>query len=538
MPTSLTRHARTRPVVLLRILTALLTAAAIVGAVPVSAGAAQDLTAEQQFVSLVNAERNSLTLPSLRPVKDVRDVAYAWSTVMASERRMYHNPNYYNQFCCWTRAAENVGWTTVSDPNDPAAVKEAVERLHKAFMDSDGHRANIMNPLFDHVGIGVEVRENSCPGGAYYTACLWATENFRQWDGTEPNGGVQDPYAGTKGSTTTATVSDAIRPGGFDGNVRTIERLGKTGSAAIQTSQARFGTDAASHAMLTRDDIFVDALSGTPLAGDGPILFTPSGSLSDAVRAELQRALPKGGTVYLLGGENSLTPAIVDAVRAAGLTPVRLSGPSRVSTATAIASEVRRLYGDNGKVAVARAWGTTADPNGPAAWVDSITGGAWAAANQVPVLVSASATLSPEAAAWLVSDAPASTVLLGGEVSLSQAVAAVVPSPKRVSGPERTSTAAAVSQSLWHIGSSSSGRRFIAIDGWAREGWQAGLAAAGLSADTGAPVLLVNADPAVRPEASRQLLAACGSPAVDVLMLGNLSDSVAGWIEGADGSSC
>lgn len=535
---SLTGHARPLPVVIVRVLTAMFVAAAVVAAVPTSAGAAQDLTAEQQFVALVNAERNSLTLPSLRAVKDVRDVAYSWSTVMASERRMYHNPSYYNQFCCWMRAAENVGWTTVSDANDPAAIKEAVERLHKAFMDSDGHRANIMNPLFDHVGIGVEVRENSCPSGTYYTTCLWATENFRQWDGTDPNGGLQDPYAGTKGSTTTATVSDAIRPGGFDGNVRTIERLGKTGPAAIQASQARFGADGAGHALLSRDDIFVDALSGAPLAGDGPMLFTPSDQLPNAVRAELQRVLPAGGTVYLLGGEESLTPAIVDAVRKAGLSPVRLSGPSRVSTATAIASEVRRLYGDNGRVAIARAWGTTSDPNGPAAWVDSITGGAWAAANHVPVLVSASASLSAEAAAWLVSDAPASTILLGGENSLSQAVAAVVPAPQRVSGPERTSTAAAVSQALWRVGPSSSSRRFIAIDGWARDGWQAGLAAAGLSADTGAPVLLVNADPAVRPEPSRQLLATCGTPAVDTLMVGNLSDGVAGWIEGADGSAC
>lgn len=538
MPTSITERPRTRTVVILRVMTAMLVAAAVVAGVPNSAGAAQDLTAEQQFVSLVNAERNKLAVPSLRPVKDVRDVAYSWSTVMASERRMYHNPDYYNQFCCWRRAAENVGWTTVSDANDPAAVKEAVERLHQAFMNSDGHRANIMNPLFDHVGIGVELRENSCPSGTYYTTCLWATENFRQWNGTDPNGGLQDPYAGTKGSTTTPTVSDAVRPGGFDGNVRTIERLGKTGSAAIQASQARFGPDAAAHAMLTRDDIFVDALSGTPLAGDGPILFTPSGSLPDAVRTELQRVLPKNGTVYLLGGEDSLTPAIVDAVRAAGLSPVRLSGPSRVATATAIAGEVRRLYGDNGKVAIARAWGTAQDPNGPAAWVDSITGGAWAAANQVPVLVSASATLSPEAAAWLATDAPGSTILLGGEVSLSKAVAAAVPAPKRVSGPERTSTAAAVSQVLWQVSPASSGRRFIAIDGWARDGWQAGLAAAGLSADTGAPVLLVNADPAVRPEATRQLLATCGSPAVDTLMVGNLSDGVAGWIEGADGSAC
>jgi uncharacterized protein YkwD len=509
---------------------------ALIGLAPTSADAAQNLSAEQQFVALINADRNSLVISSLQPVKDVRDVAYKWSTVMASERRMYHNPDYYNQFCCWRNAAENVGWTTVSDPNDPAVVSDAVKRLHQAFMNSEGHRRNIMNPLFDHVGIGVEVRENSCPSGTPYTTCMWATENFRQWDGTEPAGGIQDPYAPTKGSTTTAVVSDAIHPGGFDGDVRTIERLGKTGSAAIQASQARFSKGAASHALLSRNDIFVDALSGAPLAGDGPMMFTPSDSLPGDVKAELQRVLPKNGTVYLLGGENSISPAVADAVSAAGLRPVRLSGPTRVATAAAIASEVRRLYGDTGTVAIARAWGTELDPDGPAAWVDSITGGAWAAANRVPVLVSASAALSGEAAAWILADAPGSTVLLGGENSLGPAVAAVVPNPQRVSGPERTATASAVSQLLWKVTASTSGRKFITIDGWARDGWQAGLAAAGLSADTGAPVLLVNSDPSVRPGASHDLLAACGSPSVDVLMVGNLSNEVAGWIEGADGS--
>lgn len=532
MPTT----ARPTPRTLLRLLLVAATTIAVIGFVPTSSNAAQNLSAEQQFVDLINGERSRLALGGLQAVKDVRDVAYTWSTVMASERRMYHNPKYHEQYCCWNRAAENVGWTTVSDPNDPASVTEAVQRLHKAFMDSDGHRANIVNPFFDHVGIGVELRENSCPAGTYYTTCLWATENFRQWNGQEPAGGVQDPYAATKGTSTTVTVSDDVRPGGFDGNVRTIERLGKTGSAAVQTSQARFGNDRASHAMLSRDDIFVDALSGAPLAGDGPMLFTPSNELPKAVRAELERVLPKGGTVYLLGGENSLSPAIADAVSAAGLRPVRLSGPTRVATSASIASEVRRLYGDNGTVAIARAWGTVSDPNGPAAWVDSITGGAWAAANRVPVLVSASEALSGEAAAWILADGAKKTVMLGGESSLSQVVAAAVPSPTRVSGPERTATAAAVSQLLWKVTSSSSGRKFITIDGWARDGWQAGLAASGLSADTGAPILLVNADPAVRPDSTRQLLVSCGSPSVDVLMIGNLSDSVAGWIEGADGS--
>ena len=148
MTRTLRHPGRTTLVALLSLVTALTVVVA-----PAPAEAVQDLGAEQQFVSLINADRRAAGLPELEPVSDVREVALAWSNRMASERRMYHNPDYASQYCCWRRAAENVGWTTVSDMGDPAKVSAAVERLHRAFMDSTGHRANIMHPDHDHIGL-------------------------------------------------------------------------------------------------------------------------------------------------------------------------------------------------------------------------------------------------------------------------------------------------------------------------------------------------------------------------------------------------
>lgn len=508
------------------------------------ADAVQNLDAEQHFIGLINADRKAAGLQSLAPAADVRNVALGWSNTMATERRMWHNPSYSEQFCCWRRAAENVGWTTISDINDPAKVSAAVQRLHKAFMDSEGHRKNIMNPEHDHIGLAIEMRADSCPDGVSSANCMWVTENFREWDGTQPAGGLQNPYEGTAGrdssgdTTTNVSVSDKVFSGGFDGNETTVERLGSKADSAIQVSQARFGSDAAKHAVVARDDTFPDSLAGAPLTADGPLLFTPSSGLSSAVASELQRVLPSGATVYLLGGDVALSSSVDKAIRNAGLSPKRLSGATRVDTALVVADEVRRVYGDTGAVAIARAHGHGSDPNGPTSWVDSVTGGAWAASRGVPVLISPTEKLPRNVRSWLDKDGPGATILLGGETALSKAVLDAAPRATRVAGGDRTDTAAAVSSRLWGVTAGSSDRQFIVIDGWARDGWRHGLASAGLAADQAAPVLLANTGSSAQPSATANLVSACTTPSVDLLLVGSLSDGLAGTLEALDGRAC
>lgn len=508
------------------------------------AEAVQDLDAEQRFIALINADRKAAGLQSLAPADDVRSVALAWSHTMAAARKMWHNPKYHEQYCCWRRAAENVGWTTVSDMNDPGTVAAAVERLHKAFMDSEGHRKNIMHPEHDHIGLAIEMRADSCPDGVSSRNCMWVTENFREWDGTQPAGGLKSPYSSSRDRDASGetipdvTVSDKVFSGGFDNNEATVERLGANADSAVQLSQARFGSDAATHAVVARDDSFPDSLAGAPLTADGPLLFTPSAGLSAAVTSELQRVLPKGATVYLLGGDVALSPSVDRAIRNAGLSPKRLAGPTRVETALVVADEVRRVYGDTDAVAIARAHGHGSDPNGPTGWVDSVTGGAWAASRGVPVLISPTEKLPGNVRAWLDTDGPRTTILLGGETALSRAVLDAAPRATRIAGGDRTDTAAAVSSQLWGVTAGSSNREFIVIDGWARDGWRHGLASAGLAADTSAPVLLANASSSGQPAATSSLVGACTTKSVDLLMIGSLGNDVAGTLEALDGRAC
>ena len=125
--------------------------------------------------------------------------------------------------------------------------------------------------------------------------------------------------------------------------------LRRSGPTRIETgvdiSQGSYGDDEAEVVVLARADEFADALAGTPFAVQkgGPMLLTYPDSLHPNTAAELQRVLPEGRTVYLLGGVVALSQAVEDQVRALGYDVVRLQGPSRVETAVDIAEEMSGL---------------------------------------------------------------------------------------------------------------------------------------------------------------------------------------------------
>ncbi|MDP9022319.1 MAG: cell wall-binding repeat-containing protein, partial [Actinomycetota bacterium] len=200
-----------------------------------------------------------------------------------------------------------------------------------------------------------------------------------------------------------------------------------------------------------------------------------------------------------------------------------------------VAEEVRRRWPGTPTVALARAHGTATDPS--AAWADSVTGGAWAARQRVPIVVTDRDALHPAVADALRRWQPTRTVLLGGVAALSDAVQAAVPAPQRVAGPSRVETAVAIATQLW---GSASPRRYVVMHGFRPDGWAYGLSAAGLAADTAAPVLLVDGSPEVHP-AVRPLVGACGQPVVDLIVVGGtsvLGESTVAALDAADGNAC
>ena len=114
---------------------------------------------------------------------------------------------------------------------------------------------------------------------------------------------------------------------------------------AIESSKAGF--DAATTVVISRGDMFADALSGSALAGavDGPILLTAPTTLSPGVLAEIKRL---GATsAYVLGSESAVSVSIENALKSElGASNVtRLAGGNRYATGAVVADKVIDLLG-------------------------------------------------------------------------------------------------------------------------------------------------------------------------------------------------
>jgi putative cell wall-binding protein len=419
----------------------------------------------------------------------------------------------------------------------------------------DGH---LQSPSWSPSGAEIAAHGNvGGQNGLYVMSAQGSAAGVRRLASVPPNAGRPSwsVAAGTGGAPPPPTEEP---PGGdpapgpigtgplLDGDPATTERVaqGTPVGAAIEISRRRFADAGgfaqggqASWVILSRDDDFADSLAGSALAGSGPLLFTASSALTAATGAEIDRVLAPGGTVYVLGGRNAVGDGVVASLQAAGFQVVRLEGPSRVETAIAVAAEVRVVYEDQGTVLLARASGPADNPS--AGWADSVSGGALAAWAGVPVLVTGTDSLHPAVADWLAADQPDLVPLLGGTAALSPAVeSAVGPAAARVAGADRAETATEIARQLWGVDSSTAGRAFVVVNGSHLQGWAFALAATGISADAGAPLLMVSG---VVPPATAQLMGACGAPQVDAVVIGDGSvvpDPVVAELEQLDGGAC
>lgn len=187
---------------------------------------------------------------------------------------------------------------------------------------------------------------------------------------------------------------------------------------------------------------FPDALAGAPAAhGESTsILLVQQTLIPNETKAELTRLNPT--KIYVLGGPAVISDAVVTGLGAyAGSGGVsRLSGANRYATAGAI---------------VLHAFPTTATSviiaNGTN-FPDALAGGAAAAANNMPILLTQPGTLPAETTAQLNRLNPTTIYVLGGTVSVSTAVENALkarsnsPTVTRLAGDDRYETAIAISQ--------------------------------------------------------------------------------------------
>lgn len=120
---------------------------------------------------------------------------------------------------------------------------------------------------------------------------------------------------------------------------------------AVSVSRELFPAPSSAQAVVVSTSLrYADALAGARLATatSAPLLLTDSTTLNADVAAEVRRVLADGGDVYLLGGDNALSPTVANAL--AALSPTyrihRVAGADRTTTATAVADTVTAVTAD------------------------------------------------------------------------------------------------------------------------------------------------------------------------------------------------
>lgn len=110
------------------------------------------LSFEEEVLRLVNIERNNASLNSLTLSKDLSKVALLKSEDMAMFNYFDHNsPNYGSPFEMMTE----MGISYRSAGENIAKGYLTSEMVVEAWMNSPGHRANILSSLFSKMGVGV-----------------------------------------------------------------------------------------------------------------------------------------------------------------------------------------------------------------------------------------------------------------------------------------------------------------------------------------------------------------------------------------------
>ena len=130
---------------ILILVTAVLVAMSLVSTpVAVAQSTSRDFASEAGFLSSINSQRAAGGLSPLTLSGPMTTAADGWARQMSQGSFLAHATDIVTGSPVnWTKVGENVGRG------------QSVNSLTAAFMASPGHRANIMDPSFTHVGIAV-----------------------------------------------------------------------------------------------------------------------------------------------------------------------------------------------------------------------------------------------------------------------------------------------------------------------------------------------------------------------------------------------
>ncbi|GAC1539299.1 MAG: hypothetical protein NVS3B12_25370 [Acidimicrobiales bacterium] len=179
-------------------------------------------------------------------------------------------------------------------------------------------------------------------------------------------------------------------------------------------------------------DPSIDALIGAPVAAAkaGPLLLNGDGGLDPRNLAEIERVLPAGGAVLIVGGGAAVAPSAESDLAAAGYSVTRFAGADRYATAVAVAEGP---LGHPSKVVEASGTGMA----------DALIGGPVASHLGGALLLTAGAQQAGPTADYLATNPSVARYAIGGAASAADTAA------QAVVGADRYGTATMVASTFF-----------------------------------------------------------------------------------------
>jgi putative cell wall-binding protein/dienelactone hydrolase len=254
----------------------------------------------------------------------------------------------------------------------------------------------------------------------------------------------------------TLQLAEGSNAGTLDGpgDVPAPERLGGEDRIATAVSISGAAFDAAETVVVVRADKYADALAAGPLAAlsAAPVLLTGRDGLDPRVAAEIERL---GATrAVLVGGEAALSPAVLQALRDAGLATERLAGDTRFHTAAAVAAAVVAAGGDASSAYLVEGQHADADRG----WPDAVAASGLASRQARPILLGTRDDLPDATTAALAELGVVEVTVVGGQAALTDRTLAMAADPdgdgtgqvalNRIAGATRYETSARVADRM------------------------------------------------------------------------------------------
>ena len=375
----------------------------------------------KQVLTLVNQQRTAQGLPALTLDAGLTNAAMqraAESSVTFEHKRPDGSPIDSVFPSANTYYGENLA---VGQPS-PSEVM-------KSWMNSQGHKENILDRNYTTIGIGVFSRD-----GIIYWSQLFGNASTGQATASGVHYSTFSMQVGLDNQKTRFDLSVGQYTAVRDGlRVSGSNRWQTMRSAAMQSMTTRMS----GWAIVASGENFPDALAASSLAGalNAPIVLTEKNQLNDDSKFALQLAGAKD--IIVVGGTASVSNNVVNQLkRMSGVTRVqRAWGNGRIGTANAVFAS-----GQSGSV-----WSDTAIIATSGTYADALSVASYAYASRAPIfLVNARSGFDATTRSLIKSGKFKRALIIGGTASVSTTIGSELQSfglsVRRISGSNRYQT--------------------------------------------------------------------------------------------------